>query len=80
MGDLVLNGEDVGEIAVVTIGPKVPAILAFDELRGDAHARANFADASFQDKSHPEILAHLLHVCRLALVGKGRIPRDDEQA
>ena len=80
MGDLVLNGEDVGEIAVVAVGPEVTAVFALDELRGDAHARAGLADAAFQDESDPEILAHPLHVHRPALVDKRRIARDDEQA
>ena len=35
--DLVLDGEDIGEIAVVAIGPQMPPVAAVDELRGDAH-------------------------------------------
>src|SRR5918995_6009115 len=60
MSDLVLNGKDVGEITVVAVGPDVTAISAVDELRGDAHTRADLPNTSFQDEGDPEILAHLL--------------------
>ena len=36
LGDLVLNGEDVGELAVVALRPEVIAVLGVNELRGDA--------------------------------------------
>ncbi len=78
--DLALDGKDVGELTVVAVGPEVTAVLAVDELGGDAHARAGLADAAFQDEFDPEILAHLVHLHRLALVGKRRIARDNEQA
>ena len=80
VGDLVLNGKDVCEIPVIPVSPDVTTILALDELGGDAHARAGLADASFQNKFDPEILADLLHLYRLALIGKRRIARSDKQA
>ena len=39
LADLVLQGEDVGEIAVPVFGPDVAAGLAVDERGGDAHPK-----------------------------------------
>ena len=50
-----------------------------DELPGDAHAIAGLAHAAFEHVAHAELAADLLHVDRPALVGEGRIARDDEQ-
>ncbi|ANY83542.1 hypothetical protein BB934_35360 (plasmid) [Microvirga ossetica] len=80
MSDLVLNGEDVGEVTVVSVSPEMTAISAVDKLRGDAHARADFPDTAFQYKVDPEILAHLLRLHRFALVGEGCVACDNEQA
>src|SRR5215469_4397739 len=38
LGDLVLHDEDVGEIAVVALGPDMLAGLGLDQLRGNADA------------------------------------------
>ena len=51
LGDLVLQREDVVEVAVVALGPDVAAGRAVDELRGDAHAVAGFAHAAFEHVS-----------------------------
>ena len=48
LGDLVLHGKDVSEIAVVTLGPDMLAALGFDQLRSDADAIAGFAQAAFE--------------------------------
>ena len=40
LGDLVLYGEDVGELAVVAFGPEMAAGGDVVELRGDADAVA----------------------------------------
>ena len=77
--DLVLDGEDVGQIAVVAIGPEMRPVLRIDQLRVDADALARLSDAAFENVGDVEAPAHLLHVGVLALVGEGRIPRDDRQ-
>src|SRR3546814_4580246 len=38
LGDVVLDGEDVLQLAVVLLGPEVLAGLGVDELNGDAQA------------------------------------------
>ena len=80
MGDLVLDREDVVEVAVEAFSPQVAAVLAVDQLGVDAHAIAGLAHASLQDRAHAEVLAHLRDVGRLALVGEGGVAGDDEQA
>ena len=64
VGDLVLDGEDVGQVAVVAVGPDVPAGLAVDELAVDPHLRAGLADAALQHELDVEFLADVLHLDR----------------
>jgi hypothetical protein len=42
LGDLVLHREDVGEIAIVALGPDMLAGFALDKLRGYADPIAGF--------------------------------------
>ncbi|MCY1239617.1 hypothetical protein D9M72_524220 [compost metagenome] len=51
-----------------------------DQLGVDAHAPRFASCASLQKVAHAEVLGDRAHVHRLALVGEGRIARDDEQA
>ena len=46
-GHLVLDGEDVLELAVVALGPDMPVGLRVDQLHGDADAVAGLAHAAF---------------------------------
>ena len=39
LGDVVLDGEEVAQLAVIALGPDVLAGFGIDELRRDAHAR-----------------------------------------
>jgi hypothetical protein len=47
LGDLVLDGEDVGNLAVVTFLLNVVATSGFDQLRHDTDAAAGPANAPF---------------------------------
>src|SRR3990172_7684661 len=51
-----------------------------DQLGVDAHPRAGFLYAAFQHVRDAQLPAHLPNVRRLALVSKGRMAGDDEQA
>ena len=77
MGDFVLDGENIGQVAVVAIGPDVTVILAINELPGDADTRARLSDATFHNKLDPELSRYFRHLHRLALIGKNRVARDD---
>ena len=65
--DLVLQREDVVELAVVALGPDVGAGRRIDELAGDAHAIRRLAHAAFEHVAHAEFAADLLHVDRRPL-------------
>ena len=55
--DFVLDREDVGQVAVVALGPEMPAVAGIDELRGDAHAVAGAADRAFEHRAHAKLAA-----------------------
>ena len=80
MGDLVLNGENISQITIITVGPDVTAIFPVNELAGDADTGAGLSHAPFQDKVHAETFGSLLHVHMFALVSKRGVARHDEQA
>ena len=77
--DLVLQREDVAQVAVVALGPDVVAGGAIDQLRGDAHAAARLAHAALEHVLHLELARHLRHVDELALVHERAVARDDGQ-
>ena len=77
--DLVLNGEDVGQIAVVAVGPDVGAGLGVDELRGDANAIARPCARCLRAHSARRARGRPAARRRLALVGERRVAGDDEQ-
>ena len=56
-GNVVLDRENVGQLAVVALGPQMAAGLGVDQLGGDAHPLAAFADAAFDNVSDPEVAA-----------------------
>ena len=77
--DFVLQGEDVRQVAIVTIGPKMSAGCRIDELRGYPYPVAGPADAALDDIVHSQLRPDLLDLHRSALVGEGGVARDDEQ-
>ena len=50
--DLVLDREDVVELAVVGLRPQVRVGAGLDQLRGDAHRVARLAHRAFQHVRH----------------------------
>src|SRR5258708_15962323 len=60
LGDLVLDREDIGEIAVVTLGPDVVAGFGLDQLRGDADPVPGFSQASSHHVAPPNPPPHHL--------------------
>ena len=67
-GDLVLHGENVAELAVVSFGPVMAAGRRIDELRGDAQPVAGPAHAAFEHVAHAERARDFLHVDGAVLV------------
>jgi hypothetical protein len=74
--DIVLDLENIGQIAVVTIAPEMSAAFRVDELRGDAHALAGPPDRAFEHGADTELPADGANVDRAALVGEARIAGD----
>src|SRR5262249_8833903 len=79
MWHFVLDGENMFESAVVTIGPDVVSIGCVDQLRSDADAIPGFSDAAFKHIADAKFASYLANVDRFGLVGKRRISCDDEQ-
>src|SRR5208282_59783 len=77
--DLVLQGENIVDRAVIALGPDMPAGVRFDQLASDADAGCRLAHAAFEHIAHPELASDLANVWRLALVSEARISRDHEQ-
>ena len=78
LGDFVLHGKDVGDAAVVALGPEMAAGGGVVELRGDAHLVAASPHAAFEHVADAELPPDLFHVDRAALVHEARIARDNE--
>jgi hypothetical protein len=53
-GDFVLHSEDVGELAVVALGPKMISVGRVDQLSGHPDAVAGAADAAFENRADSE--------------------------
>ena len=78
MGDVVLDGENVGQVTVITFGPQVAAGVAVDQLGGDADAVAGLANAALQGELDAEFAAGIGDMDGPALVNEGRVAGDDE--
>ena len=50
-----------------------------DQLRGDPHPVVQLAHAAFEQILHAQPRGHAVKVLGAALVGEGRVARDDEQ-
>ena len=79
LGNLVLDRENVGQVAVVAIGPDVATASAVDQLGVDPDPRARLADAPLEDVADPEFGGDLGQIGRLALVGETGVAPDHEQ-
>jgi hypothetical protein len=77
--DLVLDRENVVQLAVVPLSPAVGAGHGIDELRRDPDAVAAPPDAAFQHVTCAQLPADLSEIDRLALVLEGRISPDDQE-
>src|SRR5215468_3575159 len=76
---LVLDREDVVQLAVVALGPAVCPGDGIDELRRDADPIADPPNASFQHVACAQLAPDLPDIDGLALVLEGGIARDDQK-
>ena len=72
-GDFVLDGKDVFEVAIVTLGPDVFVVDGVDQLCGDAHPVAGAPHAALDHVAHAESFADLLYGQRFLLERKRRV-------
>src|SRR5580693_3567732 len=66
-GDFVLDGKDVGHLAVVALGPEMVSIRGLDELGRYADAVSGLADAPFQNVFDAQLAGDLRNFHILAL-------------
>src|SRR5262249_44853842 len=78
--DLVLEGEDVSEIAVISACPDVRAGQGIDQLDRDADSLVDLPHTALDHVAHPQLPSHLGDAYRTALVDEGRVARDDRQS
>src|SRR6185503_15137362 len=79
LGNLILYREDIGNVAVVLLGPEVAAGVDIVELGRDAQPGTGFAHATLEHVANTEFVRDVLHKDRPALVDEGRVPRDHEE-
>ena len=79
MGDLVLDGKNIGKIAIESVRPNVRAVCGVDELARNADARGGFAHTAFEDEIGAQLSADALHFHGLTFVGERRVTCDDRQ-
>ena len=75
--DVLFDCEDVGELAVVTVGPEVDAVVGLDELRRDAHAVARAAHGAVDEIRGAERFTDRAKVLALVLELESRRATDD---
>ena len=78
--DFILNLEDVGDVPVVTLGPKVGTRPTVHQLRGDAHAVSRTPNTAFEHMAHAEVPRNYLYAHGAPLIHERRTPRDNENA
>jgi hypothetical protein len=58
LGDLVLDGEDIFELAVVALRPALIAVLDVDQLHVDPEAIAGLAHAALENRGDTQAPSH----------------------
>ncbi len=70
LGQVVLEGENIGDLAIVVLRPNMGAAGHVDELGGDSHAIPGFSDAALKDVLDAELPADSADVDRDVLVNE----------
>src|SRR5487761_2434782 len=78
-GNLVLYGENVTQLAVISFGPVMSAAHSVDELRADAKPIAGASHAAFEHVADAKRASDLFNVNRAVLVNERRVTGDNEQ-
>src|SRR5262245_15591127 len=78
-GHPILQLEDILNVAVKALCPKVRARRDVDELSRYAHSVCGLSHAAFEDVAYPQLATGLPHIHRPTLVGEAGVARDDKQ-
>src|SRR6266700_6525693 len=79
-GNLALNGENIGKVAIVGLGPKMRVGARIDQLRVYPHTIGRALHAAFHHMRYPKLLADLAQVtCKSALILHHGSAADDFQ-
>ena len=77
--DLVLYLKYILELTVVLFCPDLLSAFGFHQLRRDADARSDPADAALDNVVHAEVVPDPAHVAAVSLEGKRRTASDNEE-
>src|SRR5450759_92691 len=75
----ILQGKNVVNCTIVTLGPNVGALLRLNQLCCDPYAARSFSHAAFEHVAHAQFTPYLLDIDRPAFVGEARVARDNEE-
>jgi hypothetical protein len=79
-GNVALDGEDVGQIAIVGLRPEVHVVAGVDQLRDHAHFVGRALHAALDHMRHAQLLSNLSQIAlRSCLVLHHRSPADHAQ-
>jgi hypothetical protein len=77
LGDITLDREDIGQVAVVGLGPQMDVRARFYQLGRDAHLSASAPDTSFKNIGNPQLLSDLTKIpMRTGHITRDARPRD----
>ena len=78
--DLVLQHEEIGQVAVEALGPEMAVGGRLDQLDVDPHPGRGPPHAALDDVAHAQLAGDGADVDRRRAIGEARIAGDDEQA
>src|ERR1043165_5523708 len=78
--DLVLDGKNIGDFAVIGPSPDLLPRARVDQLRRDARPVARLPNASFDNIVDAELSSDLLYLGLFPFPGEARIARNDGEA
>src|SRR5215475_3815291 len=74
--NLTLYAQDVGEFAIVGVGPQMRIAGCLDEVHADADCVASFLNATLKNVCHTKLLRDLREIARFALIPLRRSARN----
>ena len=76
LGEVSLDGKDIGYIAIVIARPNVLVAIRIDQLHVYPHLVAGAADTAFKNVRDPELLTNIANIRSLSAIGHDGSARD----